>query len=165
MLRALFIPAFVLAALAGAPAPSPFAPLEIYNGTWTVRAQHSFSGNPGPDTLTNHCHVGEAFYTCEQIVNGKPAALLIFTLSSEPGKFDVDSIMPNGHASSDTDLLISGPHNEHWTFVTNSAPKTPSFRVENTFSGPNAIHFEMFSTTDAGKTWTKVNEGDDTRNP
>ena len=76
----------------------------------------------------NHCHRNEAFYTCEQVVNGKPAALVIFTLSGTAGKFDVDNVLPNGHASSDTDLLISGEHGEHWTFLTNDAPNHPTFR-------------------------------------
>ena len=137
--------------------------LAAYDGAWSVHAQHSFSGAPGPDTLVNHCHRGQAFFTCEQVVNGKPAALVIFTLSSTPGKFDVDNVLPNGHASSDTDLLISGTHNEHWTFLSNDAPNHPTFRVENTFTDANHIHFEMFSTQDGGKTWTKVNEGDDSR--
>lgn len=141
-------------------AGSAFAPLCVYEGTWTVHAQHPFSGGAGPDTLVNHCHEDQAFYTCEQVVNGKPAALVIYTISGEPGKYDVDNVLPNGHASSDTDLLI---HGDHWTYITNDAPHHPTFRVENVFHGPDAIHFEMFSTQDGGKTWTKVNEGDDTR--
>ncbi|HEY4356564.1 MAG TPA: hypothetical protein VGN16_12505 [Acidobacteriaceae bacterium] len=142
------------------PLESAFAPLHVYEGTWNVHAQHPFSGGSGPDTLVNHCHEDQAFYTCEQVVNGKPAALVIYTVSGEAGKFDVDNVLPNGHASSDTDLLIRGGQ---WTYITNDAPHHPTFRVENTFHGPDAIHFEMFSTPDGGKTWTKVNEGDDTR--
>src|SRR5882757_8001161 len=83
-------------------AADPFAALAVYNGTWTVRAQHPFSGGAGPDTLINRCTSGQAFYTCEQVLNGKPTALVIFTVSKDPGKFDVDKITPNGHASSDT---------------------------------------------------------------
>ena len=154
------LPFLLLAALAFAPITDPFAPLNLYNGTWTVRAQHPFSGGSGPDTLVNHCTRSEAFYTCEQIVNGKSAALVIFTASSEPGKFDVDNILPNGHASSDTDLFI---HGDHWTFITNSAPNTPRYRTENVFHGPDKIHFEQFESPDGGKTWNKTNEGDDTR--
>jgi hypothetical protein len=150
----------LLAALAIAPTADPFAPLELYNGTWTVHAQHSFSGAAGADTLVNRCTRGQAFFSCEQVVNGKPAALVVFTASSEAGKFDVDNILPNGHASSDTDLVING---DHWTFITHSAPHMPRFRTENTFHGPDNIHFEQFESPDGGKTWNKTNEGDDTR--
>jgi len=155
-----FLASLFLLQTTHAAAPNPFAPLELYNGTWTVHAQHPFSGGSGPDTLVNHCNRGQAFYTCEQIVNGKPVALVIFTASSGPGKFDVDNVLPNGHASSDTDLFI---HGDHWTFITNSAPNTPHYRTENIFHGPDSIHFEQFESPDGGKTWNKTNEGDDTR--
>jgi hypothetical protein len=151
---------FLLAALAIA-AADPFAPLAVYNGTWSVHAQHPFSGGTGPDRLENHCTHGQAFLSCEQIVNGKPAALVVFTISKEPGKYDVDNIRPNGYASSNTDLLING---DHWTFITHaSAPGETRYRTENVFHGPDAIHFEQFQSTDDGKTWTKTNEGDETR--
>ncbi len=156
--------AFVLLAVlqnsVPAAANDAFAPLRVYDGRWTVHAQHSFSGGSGLDSLVNHCHGDQAFFTCEQVVNGKPAALMVFVPGKEPGKFDVDSITPNGHASSDTDLFVKG---EHWTFVTNNDAGKPTFRVENTFHGRDAIHFEMFSTGDGGATWTKVNEGDTLR--
>jgi hypothetical protein len=156
MLTLLFI-----AALAVAPAPDPFTSLDVYNGTWSVHAQHPFSGGTGPDTLVNHCTHGQAFFSCEQVVNGKPAALVVFTISSEAGKFDVDNIFPNGHASSNTDLLI---HGDHWTFLTHAAaPGDKRYRTENVFHGPDAIHFEQFESTDDGKTWTKTNEGDESR--
>ena len=156
MLRLTFLLAAALAT-----APGPFAPLAVYNGTWIVHAQHSFTGNPGPDTLINRCTTGTAFFTCEQIVNGKPTALVIFTLSKEPGKYDVDNVLPNGYASSNTDLYVAG---DHWTFLTRAAkPGDKQYRTENIFKGPDAIHFEQFESTDDAKTWTKTNEGDESR--
>jgi len=86
---------------------------------------------------------------------------MIFTISKEPGKFDVDNITPNGHASSDTDLFIRDP--SHWTFISNSDNGKPHYRTENTFLSPDAIHFEQFVSPDDGKTWTKTNEGDESR--
>lgn len=153
----------LLLALQTAASPSaadPFAPLAIYNGAWSVKAQHPFGNTPGPDILQNRCTHGVAFYTCEQVVNGKSAALVIFTLSKEPGKFDVDNILPNGHASSDTDLFVKG---DHWTYLSNSSAGHPHYRTENYFKGPDSIHFDQFETTDDGKTWTKTNEGDEIR--
>lgn len=137
-----------------------FAPLAVYNGTWTVRAEHPFAGGTGPDTLENHCTHGQAFFACEQIVNGKPAALVVFTVSKEPGKFDVDSILPNGHASSDTDLFVKG---DHWTYLNNSDTGKPRFRTENVFRDRDHIHFEQFESKDEGKTWTQTNQGDEVR--
>lgn len=140
--------------------PGPFSPLAVYDGAWRVRAQHPFSGGSGPDTLVNHCTTGQAFFTCEQVVNGKPAALVVFTVSKEPGKFDVDNILPNGHASSDTDLFV---HGDHWTYINNSDAGKPRYRTENTFRGPDHIHFEQFESPDGGQTWAKTNEGDEDR--
>src|SRR5450432_1346662 len=80
-----------------------FAPLSVYDGAWTVTVDGGTA-----DSLVNRCNTGTAFYTCEQVVNGKPVALLIFTAAKEEGKFDVDNVLPNGHASSDTDLIIDG---------------------------------------------------------
>jgi len=151
------------------PARNPFAALAVYSGTWTVNAQHPFSGGTGPDTLINRCAAtaappGEAFFTCEQIVNGKAAELVIFTLSKYPGTFGVANVLPNGHASSNTDLIIDPANSSHWTFVTHeSAPGQPRYRTENTFHGPDAIHFEQFQSSDDGKTWMKTNEGDEAR--
>lgn len=108
----------------------------------------------------NHCHRGEAFYTCEQVVNGKSVALLIFTVSKTPGKLDVDNVLPNGHASSDTDLFIEG---DHWTYVSNDDAGHARMRVSNTFTGRDHIHFVVSTSADGGKTWTQTAEGDSSR--
>jgi hypothetical protein len=131
---------------------SIFGPLTVYDGAWTV----TIDGGK-PDSLVNRCNAGMAFYTCEQVVNGTPVALLIFTAASKTGKFDVDNVLPNGHASSDTDLIIEG---NRWTFLTHGgAGGKLSFKVENTFRGRDTIQFETFSTEDDGKSWKKVGGG------
>ena len=147
------------------PAPQkPFAALEAYNGTWTVKALHPFSGKEGTvDHLENRCHAGRAFYTCEQVVNGEPAALVIFTLNKEPGKFDVDNVFPNGHCSSNTDLFVKG---DHWTYLSHATGEGgKTYRTENVFTGPDHIHFTQFESADQGKTWTETNSGEETRQP
>ncbi|MES2391301.1 MAG: hypothetical protein V4555_06660 [Acidobacteriota bacterium] len=159
MLTLLLILALQTPAATNTATADPFAALEVYEGTWTVHAAHPFSGGTGPDTLVNHCTRGQAFYSCEQVVNGKPAALVVFTLSKTPGKYDVDSILPNGHASSDTDLMIEG---DHWTFLTHGANGEASYKTENTFHGRDSIHFVIERSTD-GAHWETVNQGDDTR--
>ena len=126
-----------------------------------MHAEHPFGGGSEPDTLVNHCSAGQAFFTCEQVVNGKPAALVVFVASKEPGKFDVDNVLPNGYASSNTDLYVKG---DHWTFVTGAGePGKTRYRTENTFTGRDHIHFEQFESKDDGKTWIRTNRGDETR--
>jgi len=55
-----------------------FGPIKLYEGTWTLVAAHTMAGEGKPDTIVNHCHEGTAFYTCEQVVNGKSLALVVF---------------------------------------------------------------------------------------
>ena len=155
------IPALLALLLFQAPAPqSSFAALEVYNGHWTVQAQHSFSGGSGPDALTNTCHADAAFFTCEQVVNGRPGALVVFTPAKTAGEFKVANVMPDGSTSTGTTLTVTG---NHWTFLSRDPAGKPSFRVENSFLTPDHIHFEMSSTADGGVTWTPVNQGDTTR--
>ena len=156
----------LLAALQATPkpaAPDPLAPLTVYNGSWTIRALHTMAGEGKSDQLVNHCTRTVAYYTCEQVVNGKPMALLVFVPGDGPGKFHSQPILPNGYSTGRGDLTIDG---DHWTFLgSDTKPsKTTLFRTENYFRGPNNIHFEQYESTDDAKTWTKTNEGDETRN-
>ncbi|MGH9595361.1 MAG: hypothetical protein ACRD3K_01050 [Edaphobacter sp.] len=141
-------------------ASAVFAPIKVYDGTWTVVSQHTMAGNGKPDTLVNHCTEQTAFYECEQVVNGKPAALIVFTATDDPTKFHTQAVFPNGRASGRADLTIAG---DHWTFLstdTDGNGKQMFYRTENMFSGRNKIHFEQYESTD-NKTWVKKNEGDE----
>lgn len=90
-----------------------FAPIRVYEGTWTVVASHTMAGEGRPDTIVNHCHEGTAFYTCEQVVNGKSLALIVYTVTDDPTKFHTQPVLPGGQAVGRGDLTIAG---DHWTF-------------------------------------------------
>ena len=51
------------------PAPDPFAPLTVYSGTWTVEAEHPWSGGPPgtPDHLVSRCQRFTLYFACQQI--------------------------------------------------------------------------------------------------
>jgi hypothetical protein len=139
-----------------------FAPLKVYEGTWTVVSAHTMAGEGRPDTIVNHCSEGTAFYTCEQVVNGKSLALLVFTATDDPTKFHSQPVLPSGHAVGISDLTIVG---DHWTFLGNGTDdrgKQTFFRTENFFTGRDKIHFEQYESAD-NKTWVKKNEGDEVR--
>ncbi|MEO8926696.1 MAG: hypothetical protein ABI306_05980, partial [Caulobacteraceae bacterium] len=56
-----------------AAADDPYAPLKLYDGAWIV------TSSDGKTTrLDNHCAKTGLFFACEQVVNGKPAALVVF---------------------------------------------------------------------------------------
>ena len=77
------------------PAPDPFAPLTVYNGAWTVRAEHPWSGGaPGAlDHLVSGCRRFTLYFACEQTVNGKPQALLVYTRALTECSYVVDKIL------------------------------------------------------------------------
>src|SRR5258708_38016531 len=85
---------------------SIFAPIKVYEGTWTVVASHTMAGEGRPDTVVNRCNEGMAFYTCEQVVNGKSLALLVFTATDDPTKFHTQPVLPSGLAAGRGDWTI-----------------------------------------------------------
>lgn len=136
------------------PASNPLSVLTVYDGSWTVAP-----GGGKADQLTNHCHMVDAFYTCEQVVNGKPAALLVFVAGGKAGEFHNQVVLPDGHAVGRGDLTIAG---DHWTYLSKDDAGKPSFRVENFFTGRDRIHYEQYKAAADG-TWTKVGDGDEQR--
>jgi len=142
-------------------AASPFAPINTTQGTWTVTTSQSAKA----DTLINRCVEGAAFFACEQTLNGRPIAMVVYTLTSDPHKFYSQAILPDGTAAGRTELTLDGDNNSHWTFRnqgTGADGKPVFYRVENTYSGSDRMHFEQYDSPD-GKTWTKRNEGDEVR--
>src|SRR5579875_688920 len=87
-----------------------FAPLHVYEGAWTITSNHTQASASKQDTLVNRCNEGAAFYTCEQIVNGRTLALIVFTATSDPGKFHTQPVLPNGTALPGSELTINGNH-------------------------------------------------------
>jgi hypothetical protein len=141
----------------------PLAALTILNGEWSVTGAHTMAGAGKSDSLVNHCSMYDAFYACEQVVNGKALALIVFTSTSTPGSFHTQVNLPDGHATGRADLNIVG---SHWTYngkSTSDDGKTSTFyRTENMFTGRDRIHFDQYESSD-GSTWQKKNEGDEVR--
>lgn len=143
-------------------AGSTFAPLHAYEGTWTITSPHTMAGEGKTDTLENHCTEGVSFYACEQVVNGKSMALVVFTATADAGKFHSHVVLPDGRGVGRGDLTIAG---DHWTFLSSSTDdngRKTSYRTENYFKGSDRIHFEQYESGDE-KTWVLKNQGDDVR--
>jgi hypothetical protein len=156
---------------AAQPPPDPFTPLAVYNGTWTVQAEHPWSGaapgtpgNPTLDHLVSRCQRFTLYFACEQTVNGKTQALLVYTVGSSPGKFHCRFISPDGLAGGRGDLTLDG---NHWTYLDKPPPtlKGNWSRVENFILDHDHIRFEEYESADEGKTWTKTNSGTEERAP
>ena len=146
------------------PAPDPFAPLAIYNGTWTVKAEHPWSGaTPGtPDRLVSKCQHFTQYFACEQTVNGKTLSLIVYTAGTSPGKLHTRFIVPDGQAGARGDLTLDG---NHWTYLDKPPAQLKGnwSRTENFLLDRDHIRFEEYESSDEGKTWTKTNSGTEER--
>ncbi len=146
------------------PAPDPFAPLAVYNGTWTVQAEHPWSsGAPGTlDHLVSRCQRFTQYFACEQTVNGKTLGLIVYTVSSSPQKLSTRFIDPDGLAGGRGDLSLDG---NHWTYLDKPPLKQKGnwSRVENFILDHDHIRFEEYESSDEGKSWTKTNFGTEER--
>lgn len=157
---AALLPLFQPAPVAPGTSNGALQPLQVYDGSWLVTPKTAPGQPSRVDHLTNHCHLADAFFTCEQVVNGKAMALLVFTQASGAGKFHSTVVMPDGTPGGQPgDLTIAG---QHWTFLNTDRAGKPSFRVENTFRGRDHIHFEQFKASPDGS-WQKTGEGDEVR--
>jgi hypothetical protein len=143
-------------------ASAAFTPLKVYEGTWRIASAHTMAGEGKPDTVVNHCTEGTAFFSCEQVVNGKSVALVVFTSTDDPTKFHSTPVSPTGHATGRGDLTIVG---DHWTFLgsgKDDSGKEIFYRTENFFTGQDKIHFDQYESSD-NKNWVKKSEGDEVR--
>ena len=121
-----------IALLQGQPAtqtaPDPFAPLTIYNGSWTVRADHPWSGAASGtvDHLVSRCRRFTSYFVCEQTTNS--------------------FIAPNGLAGGRGDLLLEG---NHWTYLDKPPISTKGkwSRTENFIVDHDYIRFEEYQSS------------------
>jgi len=158
----LFAVALMLAAAPygfAADADAAYQPLMLYQGTWQVTPLHAAK----PDILNNHCERTGKFYSCEQTVNGKTAALVVFVPAEVPGHYYSQAILPDGHATGRGDLEIAG---DRWVYSSKDVEgaKTTYYRTINIFTGKDHIHFDSEKSSD-GTQWTTTLSGDEQRLP
>ena len=137
-------------------AADPYAPLRLYDGSWDVR----LAGKPA-DKLTNRCALIGRYYACEQTVNGKVGALVVFLPKEQPGEYWTNPLTTEARSNGRGDLSIQG---NRWVYSSKNTEgeKTTFYRTVNVFTGADQIHFEVAESPD-GKTWTVTMSGDETR--
>jgi len=164
IMLSLLLFALVQNASAGQPVADPFAPLAVYNGTWTVHAEHPWGGGPAGsvDHLVSRCEHFTAYFACEQTVNGKVQGMLVYTAGDAAGKLHSRLISPEGLAAGRGDLTLDG---NHWTYLDKPAAtlKGNWSRTENFIIDHDHIRFEEYESADGGKSWTKTNSGTEER--
>ena len=99
---------------AGAAGPNasgdPYAPLRLYEGAWEV---HVTTPAKKTDKIVNHCAKTGTFFSCEQEVNGKTTALMVFLpagkATSGAQEYRMQALQPDASAPQDwSQLVIDG---------------------------------------------------------
>jgi hypothetical protein len=139
----------------------PYAPLKLYEGRWSV-----VSDQDGKTTaVENHCARTGLFFACEQVVNGKSAALIVFLphgRTADGQTYRTQTLTAEAGAPRPWfTLTIDG---ERWTYAAVADGKPARQRTLNQFSGPDRIHFDVQNSKD-GKTWTTKMSGEERRIP
>ncbi len=141
----------------------PYAPLKLYEGKWEVTTT---IGGQGVMHLENRCAQTGVFFVCEQSLEGKPGALVVFQpvnkLASGGEEYRNTALRPDGSApGSWNKVVIEG---EQWIYSWDEedAGKKTLWRNVNQFFGKDKIHFEIQKSEDA-KTWKTVKGGDEKR--
>jgi hypothetical protein len=147
-------------ALLAAPADPAYAPLWPYQGTWEVTRAGAAAGEKSYELVIQCALVGK-YFACQQTVNGKTGGLLVIIPTGQPGRYNTQTIMPEGRATGRDDLEISGTQ---WIFRSRrqEGGKTTQYRTINNFVGKDHIRFEQAQSTD-GKEWTVTNSGEERR--
>ena len=141
-----------------ATAGDAYAPLRLYAGAWRVTKASAPAAKP--DRLLNDCAQVGRYFACQQTVNGKPGALVVFIPDGVAGQYHNQVVLPDGAALGPPGtLVIAG---EHWTYLGQPDPKGVRYRTTNVFHGRDHIHFDVAQSSD-GKTWTTTMAGDETR--
>ena len=136
----------------------PYAPLTLYNGAWTVTPARGASLR-----LDNHCARAQMFYSCEQVVNGRSQAMVVYLPTGVSGAdltYRTAAVAADGRAPGDwTTLTIRG---SDWIYMPRPKAGQAATRVLNHFTGADHIHFDIQSSAD-GKTWTTTSQGEEQR--
>jgi hypothetical protein len=150
------------AAAASAPA-DPYAPLALYGGHWRLAA----AGQAKATDLVNHCARTGLFFACEQVVEGKSVALIVFLPTDRGDKgqnYRTQALDADGAAAHPWyDLTIDG---DDWTYAHKGEKGgKPLFqRTLNHFTGADHIAFSVQTSPD-GLAWTTVTSGQEERVP
>lgn len=141
--------------------------LAVYAGTWQGRYEHFATpySKAGRDTtlLHNDCWRAHRFYACEQVVDGKPVALVVFLPAAAPDRYITDAIPADGgHPNSGT-LVVAG---DRWVFPWQFQDhgRTVHARVVNVFHGRDRIDYRQEYSLDQVH-WTPMAAGEEVRRP
>lgn len=156
----LLIAAALLSAALPARAADPYAPLRAYQGRWSLTfadGRRLF--------VTNQCAKLAKAFTCEQIIDGSPADLVIFVpTESAAGRETYKTLALDYAAQTPGPLNRLTIDGAHWVYESTAMVDghTVYRRTLNDFEGANHITFTQQRSMD-GKVWETTAAGEEAR--
>jgi hypothetical protein len=142
--------------------------ISAYAGTWKTETEHfdtKFSKTARESkTLRNDCWSSGEYFACHQFVDGKAAALIVYTYNQKEDAYKSYVIPADGGDASTGKLLIK---ENVWTFPwedKDDAGKIYYFQVVNVWSGPRAIEYRT-EFSDDHVHWTIASKGHENKVP
>ncbi len=141
----------------------PYAPLKLYDGSWEVKIR-------GPekkvDQLENHCALTGLFFSCEQKVNGKSTALVVFLpqgkTASGAQEYRTQSLLADASKAGDWGRLVIDGDTWVYSWEGGDEKRPLHWRNTNHFTGKDKNHFEVQNSED-GTVWKAQMAGDEER--
>lgn len=154
---------FCVAGRGATAAEDPYAPLRLLDGKWDILPA---AGAKESMHLENHCAKTGLFMACEQVVNGKSAALVVFLPKAKTAsggeEYRTQGLLADASPAGDwSKLTIEG---DRWVYTWESTDsgKKVFWRNINIFSGTDKIHFEI-TRSDDGTDWKLQKSGEEQR--
>ncbi len=125
-----------------------YAPLGLYDGKWDYTTT---IGEKESIHLENHCTKTGLFFACEQMVNGKTAALIVFLpvarMASGGEEYGITGLSADANPPADWNKLTIEAERWVYSWEDTDGGKKVFWRNVNQFSGPSKIHFEIHHFT------------------
>jgi len=140
--------------------------ISAYQGSWSVRIVHHTTkysrARTDANTVRNECWRSIDYYACHQFVDGKSAALVVYTYDAKARTYATHVIVGGTAPASGGILQISG---NTWTYPwqdKDESGKTLHARIVNTFRDSNTIAFRQEVSLD-DRTWIRTADGEEHR--
>ena len=137
-----------------------------YQGSWSVRIVHHTTkysrARTDANIVRNECWRSVDYYACHQFVDGKSAALVVYTYDAKARTYATHVIVAGTAPASGGILQIAG---NTWTYPwqdKDDSGKTLHVRIVNTFRDPNTIAFRQEVSLD-DRTWIRTADGEEHR--
>ena len=146
-----------------AAADDPYGPLRLYDGKWEIKTSDSEKNEM---QVENHCTKTGLFFVCEQVVNGKSDALVVFLPLAKTAtggeEYRTQALGADAGAAGEWGKLTIEGDRWVYSWKNKDGEKVVHWRNVNTFTGTDKIHFEV-QRSDDESTWKTQKSGDEKR--